>query len=45
MGGGVHDNYVFQCGLVGCFTSPGIDTGRRFRRLLVSLPKDTGKAG
>ena len=24
--GGVHDNYTFQCGLVGSFTSPGIDT-------------------
>ena len=22
--GGVHDNYTFQCGLVGSFTSPGI---------------------
>ena len=26
MGGGVHDSYTFQCGLVGYFTSPGIDT-------------------
>ena len=26
MGGGVHDSYTFQCGLVGSFTSPGIDT-------------------
>ena len=25
-GGGVHDSYTFQCGLVGSFTSPGIDT-------------------
>ena len=35
MGGGVHDS------------SPGIDTwpDRRDRRLLVSPPKDTGKAG
>ena len=24
--GGVHDSYTFQCGLVGSFTSPGIDT-------------------
>ena len=24
--GGVHDSYTFQCGLVGYFTSPGIDT-------------------
>ena len=23
---GVHDCYTFQCGLVGSFTSPGIDT-------------------
>ena len=23
---GVHDSYTFQCGLVGSFTSPGIDT-------------------
>ena len=26
MGGGVHDSYTFQCGLVGYFTSSGIDT-------------------
>ena len=26
VGGGVHDSYTFQCGLVGSFTSPGIDT-------------------
>ena len=26
MGGGVHNSYTFQCGLVGSFTSPGIDT-------------------
>ena len=26
LGGGVHDSYTFQCGLVGSFTSPGIDT-------------------
>ena len=26
VGGGVHDSYTFQCGLVGYFTSPGIDT-------------------
>ena len=46
VGGGVHDSYTFQCGLVGSFTSPGIDTrDRRDRRLLVSPPKDTGKAG
>ena len=25
VGGGVHDSYTFQCGLVGYFTSPGID--------------------
>ena len=25
MGGGVHDSYTFPCGLVGSFTSPGID--------------------
>ena len=24
--GGVHDSYTLQCGLVGSFTSPGIDT-------------------
>ena len=24
--GGVHDSYTCQCGLVGSFTSPGIDT-------------------
>ena len=24
VGGGVHDSYTFQCGLVGSFTSPGI---------------------
>ena len=24
--GGVHDSYTFQCGLVGSFTSHGIDT-------------------
>ena len=29
VGGGVHDSYTFQCGLVGSFTSsPGIDVGR-----------------
>ena len=26
MGGVVYDSYTFQCGLVGSFTSPGIDT-------------------
>ena len=26
VGGGVHDSYTFQCGLVRSFTSPGIDT-------------------
>ena len=26
VGGGVHDSYTFQCGLVGYFTSPGIYT-------------------
>ena len=26
VGGGVYDSYTFQCGLVGSFTSPGIDT-------------------
>ena len=26
VGGGVHDRYTFQCGLVSYFTSPGIDT-------------------
>ena len=26
VGGGVHDSYTFQCGLVEYFTSPGIDT-------------------
>ena len=26
VGGGVHDSYTFQSGLVGSFTSPGIDT-------------------
>ena len=25
VGGGVHDSYTFQCGLVGPFTSHGID--------------------
>ena len=25
VGGGVHDSYTFQYGLVGYFTSPGID--------------------
>ena len=25
VGGGVHDSYTFQCGLVGSFISPGID--------------------
>ena len=52
MGGGVHDSYTFQCGLVGSFTSPDnsdIDTRydrtRRDQRLLVSHPKDTDKAG
>ena len=46
VGGGVHYSYTFQCGLVGSFTSPGIDTiYRRDRRILVSPPKDTGKAG
>ena len=25
-GSGVHDSYTFQCGLVGYFISPGIDT-------------------
>ena len=28
VGGGVHDSYTFPCGLVGSFTSPGIDTGQ-----------------
>ena len=43
--GGVHDCYTFQCGLVGSFASPGIDTRyRRDRGLLVSPPKDTGQA-
>ena len=27
VGGGVHDSYTFQCGLVGSFTSPGIAIG------------------
>ena len=48
VGGGVHDSYTFQCGLVGSFTSPGIDTGQiegTGQRLLLSHPKDTGKAG
>ena len=44
MGGGVHDSYTFQCGLVGFLTSPDIDTIRD-RRLVVSPPKDTGKEG
>ncbi len=26
VGGGVHDSYTFQCGLVGNFTFNGIDT-------------------
>ena len=26
VGDGVHGSYTFQCGLVGSFTSPGIDT-------------------
>ncbi len=26
VGDGIHDSYTFQCGLVGYFTSPGIDT-------------------
>ena len=26
VGGGVHDSYTFQSGLVGSFTSPGTDT-------------------
>ena len=26
VGGGDHDSYTFQCGLVGYFSSPGIDT-------------------
>ena len=29
MGGGVHDSYTFQCGLVGYFTSPDIDTRQK----------------
>ena len=29
MGGGVHDSYTFQCGLVGSFTSSGIDTRQK----------------
>ena len=46
VGGVVHDSYTFQCGLVESFTSPGIVTpDRRDRRLLVSPPKDTSKAG
>ena len=40
VGGGVHDSYTFQCGLVGSFTSPGIDTGQDQRHLM-SHPKDT----
>ena len=43
--GGVHDSYTFKCGLVGYFTSPGMTPDRRDRRLLVSPPKYTGKAG
>ena len=35
---------TFRCGLVGYFTSPGIDT-RRDQWLLLSHPKDTGKRG
>ena len=47
VGGGVHDSYTFQCELVGYFTSPGLawTPDRMDRRLLVSPPKDTGKAG
>ena len=40
--GGVHGSYTFQCGLVGLL--PLTPDGRD-RRLLVSPPKDTGKAG
>ena len=29
VGGGVHDSYTFQCGLVGYFTFPGIDTRKK----------------
>ena len=25
VGGGIHDSYTFPCGMVGYFTSPGID--------------------
>ena len=49
MGGGVHDSYTFQCGLVGSFTSPGIAMHRHqiegTNGFLVSHPKDTGKEG
>ena len=38
MGGGAPDSYTFQCGLVGSFTSPGIDGN------LHSLP-DRGTGG
>ena len=40
---GVHDRlHIYP--MVGYFTYTGIDT-RRDQRLLVSLPKDTGKVG
>ena len=32
MGGGDHNSYTCQCGLVGSFTSPGIDTRYKGRR-------------
>ena len=38
MGGGVHDSYTFQCGLVEYFTSPGIDTSSRVSRGVFWLP-------
>ena len=42
MGGGVHDSYTFQCGLVGSFPMAWTpDRGDRW--LSVSPPKDTGK--
>ena len=41
VGSGVHDSTHFQCRLMGSFTFPD----RRDQRLLVSVPKDTGKVG
>ena len=42
VGGGVHDSYTFQCGLVGSFTSPGIQGSKL---TLAPSPEASGNRG